>query len=434
MKAYSKPSDQTIQMLNAWVYDGSDTLKQQHVSFSQGKITAIGSHIDPEAHTIDAQGRLLAPGFIDVHVHLREPGLTHKETVQSGSLSAAAGGFTQICAMPNTRPVIDKVEHLQTLQAIIKDTAQVKVHAYSAITEHLDSDTLVDFAAMKAAGAFAYSNDGVGVQSSGVMYRAMQSAKALDMAIVAHCEDCALLNGGALHEGRASARFHDAGISSISESAQIARDILLAEASGCHLHICHVSTQASVRIIRDAKRAGLRISAEVTPHHLLLCEDDIIESQVTNFKMNPPLRAKEDQMALIEGLLDGTIDFIATDHAPHQVDEKAKPLASAPFGIIGLEHAFALLYTHLVKPGVMSLPDLLNRLSTRAAKVFHMEGGVIAVGAVADLVLIDLDKATSVTMPGYSLSQNTPFVGWSLAAQVDQTWVNGCLVFDRSNG
>lgn len=289
------------------------------------KIKAIGTTFDEAMfdEVFDAKGQLITPGLVDVHVHLREPGFTYKETIETGSKSAARGGFTTVCAMPNLNPVPDTPEKLQEVYDIIHENAVVKVLQYAPITEELRSETLTDQKALKEVGAFAFTNDGVGVQTAGTMYLAMKEAASLGMALVAHTEDESLLFGGVMHEGEISKKLGLPGILSSTEASQIARDVVLAGETGVHYHVCHVSTKESVRVIRDAKRAGVHVTAEVSPHHLILIDENIPEDNGF-WKMNPPLRGTEDRDALIEGLLDGTIDCIATDHAPHGLEEKIK--------------------------------------------------------------------------------------------------------------
>src|SRR5690625_606123 len=277
-------------------------------------------------------------------------------------MAAARGGYTTVCSMPNTNPVPDSSEEVNKLFERINRDAVIRVLPYGAITMELKGEKRTNITELTKAGVFAFTDDGVGIQTAGQMLEAMQEAKENNKAIVAHCEDNSLLYGGVIHKGNVSERLNLPGILSASEAVHIARDALLAEATGCHYHVCHVSTKESVRVIRDAKRAGINITAEVSPNHLLLTEDDILEDDA-NFKMNPPLRAKADRDALLEGLLDGTIDFVATDHAPHATDEKALGFLQAPFGIVGLETAFPLLYTHLVKEGTLTLEQLINNMT-----------------------------------------------------------------------
>ncbi|GAF22191.1 dihydroorotase [Bacillus sp. JCM 19047] len=380
---------------------------------------------------MDASQCLISPGFVDVHIHLREPGGEKKETIETGTKAAARGGFTTVAAMPNTRPVPDTKGTMVDLVNRINEKAFVRVLPYASITTRQLGQELTDFAALKEAGAFAFTDDGVGIQEAGMMLQAMKEAAKLNMAVVAHCEDNSLINSGSVHEGSYSRREGLNGIPSVCESIHIARDVLLAEAADCHYHVCHVSTKESVRTIRDAKKAGIRVTAEVTPHHLLLCEDDI-EGQDTNFKMNPPLRSKEDQQALINGLLDGTIDFIATDHAPHTEEEKQASMDRAPFGIVGLETAFSLLYTHFVKTGKFTLAQLLNWLTVKPAATFNLPYGTLAVGTPADFTLIDLQAKETINPESFfSKGKNTPFAHWEVTGVPQATYVAGKAVFTK---
>ncbi|MCZ0755503.1 dihydroorotase [Anoxybacillus sp. J5B_2022] len=384
-----------------------------------------------EDEVIDVAGQLLAPGFIDLHVHLREPGGEHKETIATGTLAAAKGGFTTVAAMPNTRPVPDTKEQMDWLVERIRQTAHVNVLPYAAITIRQLGKERTDFAALKEAGAFAFTDDGVGVQSAQMMYEAMKQAAALGMAIVAHCEDETLTYKGCVHDGTFAKKHGLSGIPSVAESVHIARDVLLAEATGCHYHVCHISTKQSVRIVREAKRAGIRVTAEVTPHHLLLCDEDI-PGLDANFKMNPPLRSKEDREALIEGLLDGTIDFIATDHAPHTEAEKQEGMELAPFGIVGLETAFPLLYTHFVETNICTLKQLIDWLTKKPAEAFQLNRGTLAVGAKADITIIDLQAEQMIDPATFvSKGKNTPFAGWTCKGWPTMTFVNGKLVWKK---
>jgi dihydroorotase len=407
-------------------------LKKAEVYIEDGKIQEIADVITNSAdETIDATGKLIAPGFVDLHVHLREPGGEKKETIATGTMAAARGGFTTVAAMPNTRPVPDSKEQLDKLQAKIKETASVRVLPYASITVRELGQELTDFASLKEAGAFAFTDDGVGVQEAGMMLAAMKKAAALDMAIVAHCEDNTLINKGSLHEGKKSAELGMNGIPSVCEAVHIARDILLAEAADCHYHVCHISTKESVRAVRDAKRHGINVTAEVTPHHLLLNEEDIPGNDA-NFKMNPPLRSKEDHQALIEGLLDGTIDFIATDHAPHTSEEKAEGIELAPFGIVGLETAFPLLYTEMVQKGIMTLKQLIDFLTVKPAEAFNLPYGKLEAGVVADLVLLDLDQKEQIDSTQFlSKGKNTPFDGWSCIGWPVMTIAAGKIVWSK---
>lgn len=407
--------------------------KRTDVRVREGVIVAIGDRL-PVEHgvetVIEADGKALLPGLIDMHVHLREPGFEGKETIATGSRAAARGGFTTIAAMPNTQPAIDSGDKIREQLARAKKDAVVKVHFYGAITKGLAGKELADFKEMKDAGALALTDDGVGIQTAGQMEAAMKRAVQWDLPIVAHCEDDSLAGAGVIHEGHAASRLGLPGIPGEAEAVHVARDALLAGRTGARYHVCHVSSAASVQAIRDAKSRGVRISAEVTPHHLVLTEDDIAEDDAA-YKMNPPLRSTHDRAALMTGLLDGTIDFIATDHAPHEVEEKARGFLHAPFGVIGLETAFPLLYTRLVKPGLMRLEELVARMSAIPAACFNLEGGSVAEGQAADLTLVDLDKERVVDPSDfYSQSTNSPFVGWRLAGWPVWTMVDGRIVYD----
>ncbi|MFS7421892.1 dihydroorotase [Carnobacterium maltaromaticum] len=418
---------------NVKMVNHRNELEAIELMIKDDKIEAIGTDLSligiQAEKTIDGQDALITPGLVDVHVHLREPGFTYKETIQTGSEAAARGGFTTICAMPNTNPVPDTVEKFEELQALIKKDAVVKVLHYAPITTGLKSDELVDQPSLLAAGAFAFTNDGVGVQTAGTMYLAMVEAAKNNTAIVAHTEDDSLLFGGVMHKGKISEKLNLPGILSITEASQIARDVLLSEATGAHYHVCHVSTKESVRVIRDAKKAGIHVTAEVTPHHLLLSEEDI-PSDTAIYKMNPPLRGTDDREALIEGLLDGTIDFIATDHAPHSAEEKSGSMVGAPFGIVGSETAFQLLYTHFVKTGKFTLLQLIDWMSTKPAEVFNLNAGSLEVGAPADLAFFNLTEEEEIDAKDFkSLSSNTPFIGWKVVGNTVMTLVDGKVVY-----
>ncbi|WP_208558698.1 dihydroorotase [Marinilactibacillus kalidii] len=411
----------------------SEEGKTKDILIDEGKIQSIEDDLSSDdAHIIDVEGKLVVPGLIDVHVHLREPGFEYKETIATGTAAAAKGGFTTICAMPNVNPTPDTAVKMRQIQTLIKKDALVKVKQYAPITELLTTDQLTDQESLIEAGAFAFTNDGVGVQTAATMYKAMEQAVKNNKPIVAHTEDDSLLfDGGAMHEGIRNKALGLPGMTQLTESTQIARDVLLAEATGAHYHICHVSAKESVRVIRDAKRAGIKVTAEVTPHHLLLSEMDI-PSDDALFKMNPPLRGKEDQAALLEGLLDGTIDMIATDHAPHSDKEKSGSMLGASFGIIGSETAFPLLYTHLVKTNKVTLKQLVDWMTVKPAEVFNLTEGRLTVGAPADLACFNLE-AEKVIDEQYihSKSSNTPFMGWNVYGNTYITIVDGNVVYQE---
>ncbi|AYC29181.1 dihydroorotase [Paenisporosarcina cavernae] len=399
-----------------------------------GVIQAVNpASVEENAPKLDGKGMFVSPGFVDVHVHLREPGGERKETIETGTLAAAKGGFTTICAMPNTKPVPDSEEHLYDLQLKIRENAYVRVLPYASITVRQAGKELVDFEALKKLGAFAFTDDGVGVQQADRMLQAMTEAARVEMPIVAHCEENTLVFQGVMHEGKRNKELDLSGIPSISECVQIARDVLLAEATGVHYHVCHVSSKESVRVIRDAKAAGIRVTAEVSPHHLLLTEEDI-PSNDANWKMNPPLRGKEDQLALIQGLEEGTLDFIATDHAPHMAEEKSHGMEKAPFGIVGLETAFPLLHDAFVKTGKWTLQQLINYLAIKPAEVFGMPYGKVEQGAVADLVFLDLTKERAIDAETFlSKGRNTPFQGRTCTGWPVKTMVAGEIVWQEEN-
>lgn len=405
-------------------------LVSKEIEIEDGKIKRIADEIEVAQHKIiDAKGHFVSAGFVDVHVHLREPGGEHKETIETGTKAAARGGFTTVCPMPNTKPVPDSVEHLEQLHNIINEHAVVRVLPYASITVRQAGKEHVDFKALKEIGMFQFTDDGVGVQTASMMYEAMKEAAKIDKAIVAHCEDNSLIYGGAMHEGKRSQELDIPGIPSICEAVQIARDVLLAEAANCHYHVCHVSTKESVRVIRDAKKAGIKVTAEVTPHHLLLTEDDVPGDDAI-YKMNPPLRATEDRDALIEGLLDGTIDCIATDHAPHAKEEKEVPMIDAPFGIVGSETAFQLLYTHFVKTGKFTLEQLVAFLTTKPADTFNLPYGRLEEGSYADVTIVDLETEKPILGEAFaSKSTNTPFIGEVVSGHPILTICNGEVVF-----
>ena len=383
--------------------------------------------VSPAASPLTEPFLYAIPGFTDVHVHLREPGFSYKETIRTGTMAAARGGYTAVCAMPNLDPVPDSVAHLRAQLDIIERDAVIDVRPYGAITVNEAGETLSDMAGM-AGHVVAFSDDGHGVQSDAMMRAAMEQANSLDKLIAAHCEDNRLLHGGFIHDG-AWARAHGfEGICSESEWGQIARDLELVRQTGCGYHVCHISTKESVALIQKAKAEGLNVSCETAPHYLLLTEDDLMDEG--RFKMNPPVREKADREALLEGLVNGAIDMIATDHAPHSAEEKSRGLAGSAMGIVGLETAFPLLYTHLVKKQkLITLERLVELMSTAPAKRFGLECG-ISPGRPANLALWDLNAEYEINPDDFvSMGRATPFAGWKVNGMCVETLYKGKTVW-----
>ena len=406
----------------------SGSFRQMDVAVDQGRIVSVSPSLPKEGYSvIECSDLLIVPGFVDVHVHLREPGFSYKETVFSGTSAAAAGGYTAVCAMPNLKPVPDSREHLEAQLEIIRRDAKVRVYPYGAITCGEAGETLADLEAM-APHVAGFSDDGKGVQSDDMMRRAMELAKALDKPIVAHCEDESLLaKGWSVHDGDFARRSGLVGNASESEWRQVERDLKLVRETGCQYHVCHVSTKESVALIRAAKAEGLPVTCETGPHYLVLCDEDLLDEG--RFRMNPPIRSAADRDALLEGLLDGTVDCIATDHAPHSAQEKAGGLAHSLNGIVGLECAFPVLYTQLVRTGVVPLETVLNALCVTPRRIFRLPGGDVAPGEVADLTVLDLNRPHVIDSANFrSLGRATPFDGWGVAATVAATICGGELV------
>lgn len=403
-------------------------LVETDILLENNKIIKIEKDIKENCETIDLKGKFVSSGFIDVHVHWREPGFSQKETIYTASKAAARGGFTTVMTMPNLNPVPDSKETLQQQLDIIKKDSCIRAIPYGAITKEEYGKELSDMEAI-ANDVFAFTDDGRGVQSANIMYEAMIKAGKLGKAIVAHCEDNSLIRGGAMHDGERSKELNIAGIPSICESVQVARDILLAEAANCHYHVCHISAKESVRAVREGKRNGIKVSCEVTPHHLLSCDEDI-DSDNGMWKMNPPLRAREDKNALIAGILDGTIDIIATDHAPHTLEEKTRGIAKSSFGIVGSETAFAQLYTKFVKSGVFSLDLLVKLMTENVANLFNLPYGKLKEGEFADLVVIDLEKEITIDSEKFlSKGRNTPYNGQKISGIPVLTICDGKIVY-----
>lgn len=414
------------------VYSGG-AFRRADVLLEDGRVVAVGDVSDAGAEAVDVTGKHVLPGLIDVHVHFREPGFSYKETIASGSRAAARGGYTTVCTMPNLNPAPDTAEHLEVQLGMIRDEAVVKVVPYGTITmRQSGGGALSDMEAM-CDRVVGFSDDGRGVQEDAVMEAAMREAARLGRPIVAHCEVNDLLHGGYIHDGEYARLHGHKGICSESEWRQVARDIELVRRTGCRYHVCHVSTKESVELVRRAKAEGLPVSCETAPHYLVLTDMDLQEDG--RFKMNPPIRSAEDRAALLEGLLDGTIEVIATDHAPHSAAEKAKGLAGSAFGIVGLETSFPVLYTRLVLEGVLPLEKLVELMSVRPGRLFGL-GGTIEPGAPADIAVFDLGARYRIESAGF-LSQGhaTPFDGWEVQGRNVLTLAEGRPVYrDASFG
>jgi len=425
--------------MSLWIVNGkvwnkeTNELETRHIRMENKRIAELATELPDtgSAEVIDAAGKLVSAGLIDMHVHLRDPGFEYKEDIETGTLAAAKGGFTTIACMPNTRPVTDTPETIRYILDKAQAKGAVKVLPYAAITKNELGRELTDFAALKEAGAIGFTDDGVGVQNAQMMKDAMALAKSLGMPIIAHCEDDSLVVGAAVTDGKFAREHGLKGIPNESEAIHVGRDVLLAEATGVHYHVCHVSTEQSVRLIRLAKQIGVKVTAEVCPHHLILSDEDI-PGLDANWKMNPPLRSPRDVQAVIEGLEDGTLDMVVTDHAPHSAEEKAKGMQLAPFGITGFETAFPLLYTKFVRTGKWTLGFLLQRMTEDPARVFGLESGRLEAGAPADLTIIDLDGEREVDPQSFvSKGKNTPFGGWKLQGWPVLTVVDGAVVWSE---
>ena len=418
---------------NGTIFDG-ERLREADVLVRGDRIAAVldreaGENPVPEgAQGVDCTGLVLSPGLIDLHVHFREPGFEAKETIRTGSMAAARGGFTTVCTMPNLNPVPDSPEHMQVQQDIIDRDAVIEVLPFAAITVGEKGEQLVDFEAM-AGRCVGYSDDGRGVQSCEMMLEAMQHVAAQNSFISAHCEENSLLFGGAIHDGRYAKEHGIPGICSASETIPIARDVVLAERTGVRYHVCHISARESIEAVRVAKARGAKVSCEATPHNICFCEDDLQDDG--RFKMNPPLRAASDRDAILEGLLDGTIECISTDHAPHTAEEKSRGLARSLNGIVGSETAFSACYTRLVAGGHMDLAALLKLMTVNPGRILGRTVR-LAAGEPASLVLLDCNASYTVDPADFaSMGKSSPFTGLTLTGQVAATYYLGKKVYER---
>ena len=391
-----------------------------------GKVSETGKNLKAAgAEEMDALGKIVCPGFMDLHVHLRSPGQEHKETIATGSRAAIKGGFTTICTMANTDPVVDSTTVVEYLKGQSAKVGLVNVLPYAAVTIGLKGETLTEMGELRRCGVVGFSDDGAPIMNAGVMRRALEYSRIAGVPILAHCEDKSLTGNGVVHEGLAAARLGLAGMPAEAETVMIARDILLAQATGGRLHIAHVSTAQGVELIRAAKAKGIPVTAEVAPHHLTLTEEKLAGYDPC-FKMNPPLRTAADLKALQHGLQDGTLDAVATDHAPHSAVEKEAEFAHAPFGVIGLETAFGVLFSSLVEKGLLDLSTLIAALTIRPAQVLGLEGGSLRPGAAADITVIDPEAEWIVEAGSFvSKAVNSPFLGWRLKGVVTEVIVGG---------
>lgn len=396
-----------------------------------GRIAAVGPGLEApeEAEVRDCKGRYVFPGLIDLHVHLRDPGLTQKETLATGAAAAAAGGYTTICPMPNTRPATDSAEKIAALLARSGQEACVNILPVSAVTLEQAGKELVDIPAVKHAGAIGLSEDGKSVMDIRLYREAMKQAAEQGLPVLAHCEEKQLVGNGVINAGAKAEELSLPGISNAVEDVITARDIFLAGETGARLHLCHCSTKASVGLVKLAKELGYSVTAEVCPHHLALCDEDI-PGDDGSYKMNPPLRSREDMLALRQGLADGIMDVISTDHAPHTAEEKAGGFLGTPFGIVGLETSFALCYTTLVRGGYMSLTQLISCMSSRPAQILGIARGTLLVGSAADLCIVDLSEYEIKPERFASKGRNTPFGGRKVWGRVQATMVNGRFVYE----
>ncbi|MDO4620100.1 MAG: dihydroorotase [Lachnospiraceae bacterium] len=426
--------NRTLLIRNGYLVDpGTGFEGKADLLIKDGVIAGVGEHLETEeadARTIDAEGLTVLPGLVDIHVHLRDPGFTYKEDVGSGTEAAAHGGVTTLLAMPNTMPPMDSTDRISYVLNKAKSLSKVHVHQSSAITKDMKGEELVDIDGLCDFGIKAFSEDGKSVMSSVLMRQAMKRIKAHDALICDHCEDIDLVCGGVMNDDANAARLGLPGISNSVEDVIAARDTILAMETGVRLHLCHCSTEGSVEIVRMAKKKGAEVSAEVCPHHFILTSDDITEDD-GNFKMNPPLRSKADRDALIEGLVDGTIECISTDHAPHGAEEKTRGIRKSPFGIVGIESSAALTYTALVKTGKLTLMQMAEKMSLNPARILRVPGGTLAEGSPADVAIFDFNKSYVINPADFrSRGKNTPFAGKEVYGSCQYTISGGEIVWE----
>ena len=418
---------------NGRVVDPASKLDaRRDILLEDGRLAAVEAKIERAgAEVFDAANLVVAPGFIDMHVHLREPGKESAETIQSGARAAAAGGFTAVACMPNTQPANDTALVTRYILAQAAQAGGARVYPVGAVTKNLAGEELAELESLRAAGAVAFSDDGHPVWNSRILRRALEYAAALNLVVIDHCEDPQLAAGGVMHEGDCALRLGLRGIPALAEELPVTRNVVMAALAGGHIHLAHLSTRGALEVVRRAKRAGVRVTCEVTPHHFTLT-DEACREYDTRAKMNPPLRTADDVTALVEGLADGTVDAIASDHAPHTPTEKQADFESAPFGVIGLETAVALALDKLFHASKITLPRLVELFSANPARILGVEGGQLKVGAPADLTVLDLErKWTYRAAEGVSKSRNSPFDGWSFRGAAAATIVAGVLVFRR---
>ncbi len=418
---------------NGMVIDPSQSLEaKRDLLIRDGRVAAIDKEIDAkDVEVFDAGGLIVSPGFIDLHVHLREPGFEYKETIETGARAAVTGGFTSVCCMPNTNPINDNSSVTSFIIEQGRAAKLANVYPVGAITQGSKGEQLAEIGEMRSAGIVAISDDGRPVCETGLMRRAMEYSRDFGLQVIDHCEDCSISPGWAMHEGEYSALLGLKGLSGAAEDLHVSRDIRLAELTGARVHIAHISTARSVDFVRRAKKQGLPVTCEVTPHHFTLTDAEVYKRSFdTNTKMAPPLRSQEDLDGVIEGLRDGTIDAIATDHAPHHANEKMLEFDHAPNGIIGLETAVSLTLDRLVHSGVISLTRMVELLSRNPSQIFNLDRGTLKVGAIADVTLFDPEKQFKVDASKFqSKSRNTPFDGWELRGAPVATIVNGRIVW-----